>query len=151
MHQHLQMIRANLSIPAVILKGLDFIYSFSFSPPRIVATKYNFWLLQRPISIYSIQMTGWGRYLPSWGICLLDKGRDNHVGRNRLGVCDKLKMSETGAQRLVPLDIFFLEKFSHISCKTQPACSAALLPATGKGRRDEAGDRSVSEAATASI
>lgn len=63
----------------------------------------------------------------------------------------KLKMSETGAQRLVPLDIFFLEKFSHISCKTQPACSAALLPATGKGRRDEAGDRSVSEAATASI
>lgn len=151
MHQHLQMIRANLSIPAVILKGLDFIYSFSFFPPRIVATKYNFWLLQRPISIYSIQMTGWGRYLPSWGICLLDKGRDNHVGRNRLGVCDKLKMSETGAQRLVPLDIFFLEKFSHISCKTQPACSAALLPATGKGRRDEAGDRSVSEAATASI
>lgn len=151
MHQHLQMIRANLSIPAVILKGLDFIYSFSFFSPRIVATKYNFWLLQRPISIYSIQMTGWGRYLPSWGICLLDKGRDNHVGRNRLGVCDKLKMSETGARRLVPLDIFFLEKFSHISCKTQPACSAALLPATGKGRRDEARDRSVSEAATASI
>lgn len=33
MHQHLQMIRANLSIPAVILKGLDFIYSFSFFPP----------------------------------------------------------------------------------------------------------------------
>lgn len=43
----------------------------------------------------------------SRGICLLDRGRDNHVGWNRLGIYDKLKMSELGAVSR-PSGYFFL-------------------------------------------
>lgn len=44
-------------------------------------------------------------------------------------------MSGMRASCLVPLDIIFLEKCSHISCEMQPACSAALPAATERRRR----------------
>lgn len=76
---------------------------------------------------------------PSQGICLLDRGRDNHVRWNRLGIYDKLKMSELGALCLIPVDIFSWG-IQPISCERQPACSAAVPPATA---RREAGDASL--------
>lgn len=78
---------------------------------------------------------------PSWGFCLLDRGRENHIGWTRLGISDRLKVSELRASSLAPLDGFILEEFSPSRVEgRQPACSAA-------SDREQGGSRDTSEAA----
>lgn len=152
MHQHLQMIRANLSIPAVILKGLDFIYSFSFfSPPASLQLNIIFGFCKGLFPFIASRWQAGDDNFLAEASASLTKGEIITLGETGSASVTSLRCQKQEHGVLSLWTFFFLEKFSHISCKTQPACSTALLPATGKGRRDEAGDRSVSEAATASI
>lgn len=84
-------------------------------------------------------MTGWGWYFLAEASASLTEGEIITLGETGSASMTSLRC-QNWEHCVSSLWIFFLEEFSHISCERQPACSAAVPPATA---RREAGDASL--------